>query len=217
MKLDDFFPLIIIALIVLVSLLKALFKAFSSAQKSPTPHGRPSVWDEFKKALKDLSQEQAGRRRAAPGEHEDEEGDLVLEEEEPPPPVVVEQERPGGERQVIVVTQARRPRRRMAEPAPQPVPQVAAAPPRPHRPEDLGSGIAEEVKDITHRPVQDHPRERGLAGRPAVLVPHQAIPPALSLLHLIGANQTELQRAILMQEILSLPLADRQAGPLWIK
>jgi hypothetical protein len=37
------------------------------------------------------------------------------------------------------------------------------------------------------------------------------------MLHLIGASKTDLQRAILLQEILSSPLADRPPGPLWIR
>jgi hypothetical protein len=86
-----------------------------------------------------------------------------------------------------------------------------------HRPEDLGAGISKEVQDITHRPIEDHLKERGLAGGAEAAAITRHVPAAVAMLHLTGAASEDLRRAILLQEILSQPLAERYPGPagLW--
>jgi len=218
MKLVDLFPLIVLVLIVLVSLLRAIIKATGAAQKKQTGRERPSVWAEFKKALQSLAEEQRERqlREAEPHEGEQEEEEMVVVEE-PPAPTTPE-ERGRTRERVIVVTPIRRSDRRRREPISSPVqpsvPQSAPAP-TPHRPEELGSGIAREVSDIVHPAVEEHLARRGLVSETPGLASrtHDAV----AMLHLIGASSADLRKAILLQEILSYPLADRMPGPMGLR
>ena len=209
--LNNLFPIIVILLIVFVSLLKAIFKALSAAKKQPASRDRPSVWGEFKKALQTMAEEQreGGRRRQ---ELEEEGGDVSVEEHPQEPP----EERREVSEQVIIVTPGRRSRQGMPEqivPVGRPVPQAVPAPTPAHRPEDLGAGISREVSDIIHPPVEEHLRERGMFTQAS-----RAFRPGgvEAMVHLAGASPAELRRAILMQEILSAPLAERLPGPTWV-
>jgi hypothetical protein len=169
------------------------------------------VWGEFKKALQQMAEEQRRQGRGPVEPEAEEEGGEVSVEEHP---VGREEPGQGAGPQVIIVTPTRRPYRRMSEQPPvvRPVPHVAPLPvPMPsHRPEDLGAGISKEVSDIIHPPVEAHLRERGFAGQ--VPSPLQR-PGLLALLHLAGASPADLRKAILLQEIMSSPLAERMPGP----
>ena len=217
LNIDNLFPLIVIILIVVVSLMKAVFKALGAAKQGQTTRDRPSVWHEFKKALQDMAEQQQGKGRGRVEPDEEEEGEEVSEEEHPLTPV--RPAPPYVRKRVLYVTQGQVMRRGMPEqivPVRQPIPVVVPQAAPHHRPEDLGTDIAREVSDIVHPPVEEHLKERGLAvagqfpgargaGHPGGLA---------SLLHLAGASPAELRRAILLYEVVGPPLAERSMpGP----
>ena len=210
MKVDELAPLIFVLLIVVVSLLRAIFRAFSATKRKPAGPQRPGVWGEFKKALKDMAEQQreGGPRRVEP--EEDEGG--ALDEEEPSPTA---REEPAP---VVIVTPVRSVRRGMSERTPsarEAIPVVTPVEPVRHRPEELGTSIAQEVADIVHPPVEEHLKQRGLMAQQTAEVGRRA-PWAGAMRHLAGASPAELCKAILIQEILSAPLAERAPGPVWL-
>jgi hypothetical protein len=211
-NIDNLFPLIVIILIVIVSLLRAVFKALGAAKQTQATRDRPSVWQEFKKALQEMAEQQQGDRRPIePEEMEEEEGESA--EEAPPTPVAPSP--PLVRKRVIYVRPGQAMRRGMPEqvgPARQPIP-VVVPPVQRHRPEDLGSDIAREVSDIVHPPVEAHLKERGLFGRLPSASGAAQDQTLAALRHLAGASPDELRRAILLYEVIGPPVAERMPGP----
>ncbi len=204
MRFEDLFPLIVVLLIVVVALLKAIFRALGSTDKTkPTGTQRPSVWEEFKKALQTMAEEQ---RQAMRGE-EEAQRDMHTETSH-------EEQTEAEPEEVVIVRPVRRPRpaeRERVQEASAPVAAPTAAPERPHRPEDLGTGISREVRDIVHSPVAEHLRQRGYALDAS---PEPALRAVVStpMPQLAGASQEELRRAILLRDILSPPITERPPG-----